>query len=94
MASKLIVAIILFSLVVPAVAQASEEEVVADFLMRPVGFVGLILGTAGFIVSLPLTVVTGGTGKVADTLVKKPFWFTFQRDFGEGLRVEDYGGDR
>jgi hypothetical protein len=53
-----------------------------------------MLGTAGFIVSLPLTVVTGGTGKVADTLVKKPFWFTFQRDFGEGLRVEDYGGDR
>ena len=85
MMHKVAVAIVILSLMFPAVGFADEAAVVADFFVRPLGFVGLAVGSAAFVVALPVSVVVGGTDRMAETLVMKPDRFTFQRDMGEGL---------
>jgi hypothetical protein len=93
MMKKVAVAIVILSLMFPALGFADEEAVVADFLVRPLGFVGLTLGSAAFVVALPVSIVVGGTDRMAETLVMKPYRFTFQRDMGEGLELFDEDPD-
>ncbi len=58
-------------------------RVVTDVLVvRPVGAAGLVLGTAGTIVAIPVAVPSGNMNKVSDTLVRKPYDFTFRRPLG------------
>ena len=61
----------------------SGLEMTADaLLVRPVMFVGTILGTGVFVVSLPFSALGGNVGEAADTLVKTPFKATFIRCLG------------
>lgn len=85
MKSKLFVATIILALIFPAAGFASEEEVVAEFFVRPLGFAVLVIGSAAYLVAFPVSVVAGGNAKMAEALVKRPYWFTFQREMGEGL---------
>jgi hypothetical protein len=92
-----IVAIVLYGIVgLPPVVWAQETyspeqtekptgtEVVFDFLIaRPLGLVGLALGSTVFLVSFPLAAITGTTKDTADALVAEPFDFTFVRGMGQ-----------
>jgi hypothetical protein len=55
-------------------------------IVRPVGVVATIVGTAVFIVTLPFSVPTASVNKAAKTLVGDPFLFTFDRPLGEWPR--------
>ena len=60
------------------------ENIVADVLvLRPVGLVTIIAGTAIFLVSLPLAVVTKDVSTTAKELVVDPFNYTFDRPLGD-----------
>jgi len=66
--------------------EPSGEEMVADLaLARPVGFVGLVFGSAVSIVALPFALMTCSTGKMYKKLVAEPFSYTFIRPLGEGM---------
>jgi len=55
-------------------------------VLRPLGLVGLAVGTAFFIVSLPFSLLGGNTGEAAQKLVAEPAKYTFTRPLG----AEDY----
>lgn len=55
-------------------------------LLRPLGLVGLAVGTAVFVVSLPFSALGGNTGEAAKKLVVAPAKYTFTRPLG----AEDY----
>jgi hypothetical protein len=50
---------------------------------RPIGLIGTVLGSAVFVVSLPLTLLGGNVGEAAKALVIAPAKFTFVRPLGE-----------
>jgi hypothetical protein len=59
-------------------------EIIFDSLVvRPVGLVGTVAGTAVFIVSLPFSALGGNVGAVADQMVVAPARYTFVRPIGE-----------
>jgi len=69
-------------------ARIDQEEplVIPDLILaKPVGFAALVVGTVTYVVTLPVTLPLGWQGKASESLVKKPYRFTFQRDLGEGL---------
>jgi len=49
---------------------------------RPIGFIGTVLGTGVFVVTLPFTLLGGNVGEAANFLVIKPAKFTFVRPLG------------
>lgn len=51
-------------------------------LLRPLGLAATAVGTAFFIVSLPVSVIGGNTGEAAQELVVKPVKYTFARPLG------------
>jgi hypothetical protein len=56
---------------------------IADCLvLRPLGVVGTVLGTAFFIVSIPFSALGGNVGAAFKALVIKPAKFTFGRPLG------------
>jgi hypothetical protein len=70
--------------------QADGYDIVADVFLRPLGFVGIIAGTAAFIVLSPLTAIASipapqenAFGGLGDSLIVKPFKFTFVRPVGD-----------
>ncbi|MCD4716658.1 MAG: hypothetical protein K8R45_07950 [Desulfobacterales bacterium] len=75
----------------PALAQDSEADseitaasMIGDlFVLRPLGFVATILGTALFIVTLPVTAAVGDTKVAQEKLVTEPGKFTFERPLGK-----------
>ena len=59
------------------------NDIVADlFLLRPVGVVATIFGTACFVVTLPFSAPTKTSDKTWKKLVKDPAKFTFARPMG------------
>jgi hypothetical protein len=84
------IAILAGLLGVPPVVWAQDiyeptgTEITFDLMIaRPVGFMGLALGTTVFVVSLPFAVATGSAKKTANALVSEPYNFTFVRDLGD-----------
>jgi hypothetical protein len=55
-------------------------------ILRPLGLAATVIGTAFFIVSLPVSVLGGNTGEAAKKLVAEPARYTFSRPLG----AEDY----
>jgi len=56
---------------------------VADLVViRPIGMVATVGGTAAFILALPFSIMGGNTGEVWDQLVVEPAQFTFSRPLG------------
>lgn len=67
-------------------------DMTADLLIvRPLGFVGTVLGATVFVVALPFTLPSGSVGDAAHELVGKPFEYTFNRPLGDFHRC---GADR
>ena len=85
-------AVMLFLSTPPAYAQESRAEmpdgsagaIVVDALfLRPAGFVGTVLGTVAFVVTLPFSAPTHSADNAAKKLVVEPAKFTFARPLGE-----------
>ena len=82
---------LLTAIVSPALAQDSEVDsditaasMIGDlFVLRPLGLVATILGTAFFFVTLPITAAVGNTEVAGEKLVKEPGKFTFNRPLGK-----------
>ncbi|HUS23409.1 MAG TPA: hypothetical protein VM369_00545 [Candidatus Binatia bacterium] len=81
------------ALAVCAQAQAASQSLADDtpsgeamafdlFIVRPLGLVGTVLGTAIFIVSLPVDLISFNFADPARRLVIEPAKFTFTRDLG------------
>jgi len=61
----------------------SGAEMAADLIFaRPIGFCGLILGTAAFVVALPFTLPAKQVKEAGEKLVVAPAKFTFVRPLG------------
>jgi hypothetical protein len=61
----------------------SGTEMVADlFFVRPIGFVGLVIGTLAFVIALPFTVPTQQVAEAREKLVVAPAKYTFVRPLG------------
>jgi hypothetical protein len=59
-------------------------EITVDLIIaRPIGIMSLVAGTAIFVVSYPIAVLTGSGKNTADALVAQPYEFTFVRGLGE-----------
>lgn len=64
--------------------QSTAEEMVVDLLLlRPLGLVATVVGTAFFIASLPFSALGGNTKEAFHRLVVDPARFTFNRPLGE-----------
>jgi hypothetical protein len=67
-----------------AIEDGSSEAVAADVLVvRPACFVATIIGTALFIVALPVAAISHSTRQTARTLVVRPAQATFTRPLGD-----------
>ena len=59
-------------------------EVVGDLaIVRPGCFVATVVGSAVFIVALPIAMTSGSVKETADTLVVQPAQATFTRPLGD-----------
>ncbi|HHL39263.1 MAG TPA: hypothetical protein ENJ37_02040 [Deltaproteobacteria bacterium] len=64
--------------------EPSAEAIIFDMLLlRPVGVVSVVAGTAVFIISLPFALPSGSVKMAGKKLVYEPFIWTFQRPLGE-----------
>jgi len=82
--SILLIALTILAFNSVAVAAPSAGAVVSDLLvLRPLGFAGTVLGGAAFVVSLPVTLATHKVEPVEETLVERPFDYTFERPLGQ-----------
>jgi hypothetical protein len=53
------------------------------FLLRPAGFIGTVLGSVTFVVTLPFSAPTRTVDNTAKKLVVEPAKFTFSRPLGQ-----------
>jgi hypothetical protein len=74
-----------FTHVIPASAGTDTgAAIAADVLVvRPVSLAATIIGTAIFVVSLPIAVVSGSTERAAEALVARPARATFTLPLGD-----------
>ena len=62
----------------------SFEAVAADVIViRPFSFVATVLGSALFVVALPVAAISKSTSETAEALVYRPARMTFTRPVGE-----------
>jgi hypothetical protein len=74
------------------VSRASNDDDIATItdvaLVRPGCFLATILGSAVFIVALPIAAISGSVKRTADTLVLSPGQATFTRPLGDFTSLE------
>jgi len=91
-----LLAALLVSVFGTAHAQLAQEEptgegIIFDMvILRPAGAVVLVGGTALFIVSYPLALITKSEKTTAKKLVVEPYEFTFGRPLGEDRQGKPY----
>jgi hypothetical protein len=98
MKTKLLITVIcvlalLLSTSTPALAAGdnSATAVAVDVVVaRPASFALTIIGSALFVVSLPVALTAGAVGKTAHTLVVVPGKDTFTRPLGDFQEFLDY----
>jgi hypothetical protein len=84
---------LLLSTSTPALASGDAEptSVVVDVVVaRPVTFVLTVVGSALFVLSLPVAATSGSVNKAAKTLVAGPAKDTFVRPLGDFEEFLDY----
>ena len=65
-------------------SERTGEKMIADMLLlRPAGFIGTLLGSAVFVISLPFSAIGGNAKEALDKLVKAPAKYTFSRPLGD-----------
>lgn len=63
--------------------QADPAVMAADLiLVRPLGFLATLAGSAVFIVSIPFSAIGGNTEEAWESLVVSPATYTFKRPLG------------
>jgi hypothetical protein len=74
-----------------AIEDGSTEAIAADVLVvRPACFIMTILGSALFVVALPVAAISKSTHQTAQALVVKPARATFTRPLGDMTALESY----
>ncbi|MEW6671651.1 MAG: hypothetical protein AB1427_08100 [Thermodesulfobacteriota bacterium] len=67
-----------------AQAEYSAEKMMADaLLVRPVGLLATIFGSAVFVVALPFSLLGGNTDATYQNLIVAPAKYTFKRPLGD-----------
>jgi len=99
MAKKFIAFLVMLALmttVVPAYAKPSDEMMVPDILIaRPLGLVGIIIGSAIFVMALPVSIPSRSVENVGRRLVMDPIEYTFIRPVGDmDYKVGAWGTER
>ncbi len=73
-----------------AIEDGSPEAVAADILVvRPVCFVATIIGSALFVVALPIAAISRSTKQTAHVLVATPARATFTRPLGDMTDMQE-----
>lgn len=63
--------------------EPSGPEYLLDIVfLRPVGLFTTVVGTAAYVISLPISIPTGSADEAAEKLVFAPFNYTFRRPLG------------
>jgi hypothetical protein len=62
---------------------AAADIVIDVLLTRPIGFIGLITGTAAFILTLPVAIATESVDRTRYAFVEVPYDYTFHRSLGD-----------
>jgi hypothetical protein len=90
MKTKLVTTICVLAVILGSIASSSASEhsgpltVATDaVVIRPACFVATVLGSAVFVVALPIAVLSKSVKKTADTLIAKPAKATFTRPIGD-----------
>ena len=66
------------------IEEPSGSDMFLDLVVtRPLGLLGIVLGSAAFVVALPFTIPSGSVARSAEELVKKPMRYTFKRSLGD-----------
>ena len=77
-----------------AAEDGSIEAIAADILVvRPACFAMTVIGSALFLVALPVTAISKSTRQTAKALVERPAQATFTRPLGDMTALESLGGD-
>ncbi len=64
-------------------SDTAAADIVFDVLVtRPIGLVGLVGGTAVFVLTLPIAVISKSVDRTSEALVKEPYKYTFVRPLG------------
>lgn len=64
--------------------EPSGAAMAGDLLViRPISFVGLVLGSVVFVLSSPFSAIGGNINQAAEKLVKEPASYTFVRPLGD-----------
>jgi hypothetical protein len=80
----LVAAIVFLTGTIAFAESGKDENIVADVLViRPVGLATIVAGTAIFLVSLPVALITNDVSTTAKQLVVKPVNYTFDRPLGD-----------
>ena len=79
----------------PAFADEDYQKDVAGGMMlfdlvfvRTIGLLGVVAGSAAFVVSLPFTIPSGSVDKAKEELINAPVRYTFKRPLGEIQKSE------
>jgi hypothetical protein len=90
MKAKLVTTICVLAVTLGGVASSHASEgsgpltVATDaVVIRPACFVATVLGSAIFVVALPVATISKSVKKTADTLIAKPAKATFTRPLGD-----------
>ena len=90
MKAKLVTTVCVLAVSLGSIASSSASEnsgpltVATDaVVIRPACFVATVLGSAVFVVALPMAVLSKSVKKTADTLIAKPAKATFTRPMGD-----------
>lgn len=62
--------------------RGAATMVIDGLIVRPITFVGTVLGTVVFVATLPFSALGGNVGEAAEHLVVEPARFTFARCLG------------
>ncbi len=92
---KLLTAVCVIALIMsgttPALAQDEDVAMLADItVVRPICLVGTIIGSAFFVVSLPIAAASKSVKRSKQMLVEKPAKATFTRRLGDMDALMDY----
>lgn len=75
----------------PITGDRGSDMAVDLVLVRPLGIVATVIGTAGFIIALPFTVPSGSVEETAREWIGAPLEYTFNRPLGN---FDTCGADR
>lgn len=59
------------------------EMLVDGIVVRPLGLAATVVGIAGWVVTLPFSLIGGNVGEATQTMIVDPATFTFVRPLGE-----------